>query len=252
MRRILPLLRPEAAPIAMMLACAGLTQIFVLAEPQMLRLIIDRYVLHVTSLTSGAFATGAGGLVLLSAGIAFAARLLRGYQSYLSVAVACRVGTRLYTRMVSESLLLPYARFETISSGERIQRLEKARADVKRALSHLSVPFMAVLALGIVIAYGFTIAWPLGLTLLVLPAIIAARMVPVGEAIMRQQRDIADEMAHSSAAATEAFRNAELIMSLGVEREEASRLDVHADQLQQLEMRRLALERRFRFIEGTV
>jgi ATP-binding cassette subfamily B protein len=252
MRRILPLLRPEAGVILVMLACAGVNQIFILAEPQLLRLIIDRYVLNVGTLTAGAFAAGTGGLVLLSFAVAFAARLLRGYQAYCSDAVACRVSTRVYTRMVAESLLLPYARFEAIASGERLQRLEKARTDITRVLAHLSVPFMAFVALAIVVVYGFTIAWMLGLTLLVLPLLIAALLLPLGGSILRQQREIADEMARSSAAASETFRNAEVIMSLGVERDEAARLDAHAAHLQQLEMQRLALERRFRFIEGTI
>jgi ATP-binding cassette, subfamily B, bacterial len=252
MRRVIPLLRPETGAVLVVLACAALNQILVLAEPQLLRLIIDRYVMQVGRLATGVFATGAGGLVLLSFTVAFGARLLRGYQSYAGDAVACRVSTRLFMQMVGESLLLPYARFEAIPSGERLQRLEKARADVNRVLSHLSVPLSAAVALAVVVLYGFTIAWPMGLALLLLPALIAAVLLPLGGSILRQQGRIADEMARSSAAATETFRNAELVMSLGVERDEAARLDIHAQHLQQLEMQRLALERRFRFVEGTV
>src|SRR5215471_14266747 len=252
MRRIVPLLRPEAGAILATLALAGLNQVLVLAEPQILRLIVDRYALQAGTLTAGAFVSGTGGLILLSLALAFAARLSRSYQAYWSGVVAFRASARMYAAMVGGSLRLPYERFEAIGSGERVQRLQKARADVLRVLSHLTIPFTAALALAVVVAYGFSIAWPLGVTLLLLPALLASVLLPVGGSIKRQQMQIADELARSSGAATEAFRNAEVIMGLGVEREEAGRLDAQAADLLALEMRQLALERRFRFIEGTI
>src|SRR4051794_21230414 len=252
MRRTLSLLRPETGAVLVTLACAGLNQVLLLAEPQILRIILDRYVLRADSLTARTFVTGTAGLIVLSFALAFAARLSRNYHGYWNGVVALRVSTRLYSAMVGDSLALTYARFEAVAPGEGLQRLQKARADVLRVLSQISVPFSAALALGVVIAYGFTIAWPLGVTLLLLPVLLAAVLLPLGGSIRRQKMQISDELARSSAATSEAFRNAAVIMSLGVEHQEAERLDAGALRLLALEMEQLALERRFRFIEGTI
>ena len=51
MRLLLAHLKPYKAAVALTLLLATITQLLVLAEPQLLRLMIDRYVMRAASLT---------------------------------------------------------------------------------------------------------------------------------------------------------------------------------------------------------
>lgn len=252
MRRLVPFLRREKGLLALTLLCASLNQVLLLAEPQILRLIIDGYALEAHQLTPAAFVAGTGGLIVLSVGLAFAARLARTYQTYCSGVVARRVASRSFSAMVEQSMFLPYSCFEEVASGERLQRLQKVRADVQALLANATVPVLAALALLAVTFYAFTLHWMLGVALVVLPGALAMVLIPLSAPLKRQQRQIANQLAALSGAASEAFANADLIKSFGVEREQFQRLSGQTALLLDLETQQLRLERRYSFLEGTL
>lgn len=111
------------------LALATVNQVFSLLDPQIFRLIIDRYATHYADLAQSEFLRGVVLLLLASMGVAFVSRVAKNFQDYYANVITQRVGANLYEHSISHSFSLPYAIFEDQRSGEILQKLQKSRAD---------------------------------------------------------------------------------------------------------------------------
>jgi ATP-binding cassette subfamily B protein len=117
----------------LILAALGLTainQVFSLLDPQVFRLIVDRYAVKATQLPAGVFVRGVLLLLLAYVGVARVAHreelpgLLRQRHRPAHRRAALRA-----QRVAL--VFAPYAVFEDQRSGEILQKMHKARADAQ-------------------------------------------------------------------------------------------------------------------------
>jgi ATP-binding cassette subfamily B protein len=251
MRVLLAHLKPYKMAVAATLLLATVNQILLLIEPQILRVMVDRYVMRAASLTPQQFFRGVAGLVLAAVIIALVARVVRSFQEFSIQAVAHRVGAALYSDVLAHALLLPYRVLEDQRSGELLERMERARADSRGAVVQIVQIYLAALALVAVTLYAFHVHWGLGTLFLIIVPLLGLITLGITAPIKRQQRILAAEESSLAGAATETMRNIELVKSLGLERQEIARLREVNDRIIGLEKRKLKLVRLFTFGEGT-
>ena len=251
MRLLLDHLKPYRASIAFTLGLATITQLLLLLEPQMLRLMIDRYVMRAAELTPGEFFRGVALLVAAAVLIIMLARVVRTIQEFSIQSVAQRVGSALYSDVISHTLSLPFRVLEDQRSGELLERVERVRADARGAVTQIVSIYLSALALLAVTLYAFYVHWMLGALFLIMVPALAVVTLTITAPIKRHQRIVAAEEAALAGAATETMRNIELVKSLGLERQEVARLRDVNDRIIGLERKKLKLIRIFTFGEGT-
>jgi ATP-binding cassette subfamily B protein len=251
MRLLLAHLKPYKAALVMTLALATVNQFLLLVEPQLLRLMVDRYVMRAASLTPQQFFRGVAGLVAAAVIVALVARVLRSVQEFSIQAVAQRVGASLYSDVLAHALLLPFRVLEDQRSGELLERMERARTDARGAVTQIVQLYLAALALTAVTLYAFHVHWALGALHLVIVPLLAVITLAITAPIKRHQRALSGEEASLAGAATETMRNIELVKSLGLEQQEIGRLREVNERIIGLEKRKLRLVRLFNFGEGT-
>jgi ATP-binding cassette subfamily B protein len=113
------------------LLLATINQVFSLLDPQVFRLIVDRYAVRAGSMPQEVFVRGVVLLLLAYVGVALVSRIAKNFQDYFVNVIAQRTGAQLYERSVAHSFSLPYAVFEDQRSGEILQKMHKARADAQ-------------------------------------------------------------------------------------------------------------------------
>ena len=251
MRLLLARLKPYKAAVAMTLVLATVNQLLVLLEPQLLRLMVDRYVMRAASLTPRQFFGGVGMLVAAGVIMLTLARVLRSVQEFSIQTVAQRVGAALYAEALAHTLLLPFRVLEDQRSGELLERMERARNDARGAITQVVQIYLSLLALLVVSIYAFYVHWLLGLVFIVIVPLLAVITLTITAPFKRHQRVLSDEEASLAGAATETMRNVELVKSLGLEQQEIGRLRDVNDRIIGLERRKLRLVRFFQFSEGT-
>ena len=252
MRLLIPHIRLHSRAFAWTFALATVQQSLQLVEPQILRLIIDRYVLRVGSLPPQVFLRGVSLLVALSIAVAFGWRLARTVQEYSIAVIARRIGASLYATSIAHSLLVPFGSHEERRSGELLQKVDKARADAEMGIGNAVRFYLAVLAIVIVTIYAGTISWKLSVVIILLVTSLVLFVLIVSRPIRVQHREITLAAARLSGSTTETFRNLEIVKSLGIEEQEISRLQQRNSKILQLEERKLRLVRYISFGEGIV
>jgi ATP-binding cassette subfamily B protein len=251
MRLLLPHLRQHARAFATTFAIATVQQLLQLVEPQILRVIIDRYVLRAATVPREEFLRGVLLLVALSVTVGFLWRLARTTQEYSIAIIARRIGAALYARSFAHSLLLPFREHEQRRSGELLQKVDKARADAETALSGIVKFYLAGLAIAVVTIYAATIHWVLSAVIVLLIVALVTFVLVISRPIRVQQRQITLATAGRSGSATEMLRNLEIVKSLGIEEQEISRINDANDDILRLEERKLRLVRFLSFGEGS-
>lgn len=234
------------------LVLASINQGFSLLDPQIFRLIIDRYVSRITDLPRHEFLTGVTVLLLASAGVAMTSRIAKNFQDYFVNMISQRLGAGLYARGVAHSFSLPYAVFEDQRSGELLQKLQKARADIQLFITaSINNVFLALIGLLFVLAYAFTVHWTIGLAYFLVVPLLSAGTFFISRKIKVAQEKIIAETAGLAGSTTETLRNVELVKSLGLEYQEISRLNKVNNLILELELKKIKLIRALSFIQGT-
>lgn len=251
MRLLLPHLRHHTRAFVATFALATLQQLLQLVEPQILRLIIDRYVLRAAEVPRAEFVRGVLLLIALSIAVSLAWRLARTVQEYSVAVIARRIGAALYAQSVAHSLLLPFREHEQRRSGEILQQVNKARADAESGLAGAVSFYLAALAIAAVTIYAFTVHWLLSATIVLLIAALVTFVLVISRPIRVQQRQITLATAGLSGSATEMLRNLEIVKSLGIEEQEILRLNEANDRILGLEEKKLRLVRLLSFGEGS-
>ncbi len=235
------------------LVLATINQVFSLLDPQVTRLLIDRYATKVNELTRSEFVHGVIVLVLLSMGVALVSRIAKNFQDYVANVVVQRLGARLYAHSVSHSFSLPYEAFEDQRSGELLQKLQKARLDVQALItSAISILFFSLVGVIFVIIYAFTVHWSVGLVYTLMIPVLGSATFFISRKIKAAQTLIVKEMASLSGSTTETLRNVELVKSLGLEQQEINRLNATNNNILQLELKKIVIIRKFSFLQGTL
>ena len=101
------------------LVLATINQVFSLLDPQIFRLIVDKYASKAGQISHTDFFHGVILLLLASMGTAFVSRVAKNFQDYYINVITQRLGARIYSDGLRHSLELPYAVFEDQHSGDR-------------------------------------------------------------------------------------------------------------------------------------
>ena len=252
-RHLFIYLRKHRKVLSWALVLATINQVFSLLDPQIFRLIIDNYAVRFAELTQQEFITGVGLLLLAFIGVAFVSRTAKTFQDYYLNVVTQKVGTELYADSVSHTFSLPYSIFEDRTSGEILQKLQKARDDSKLLIENaVNVLFFSLVGLLVVLGYAFYVHWTIGLAYTLMLPLIGWMSYGISKAIKKAQKDIVTKSAALAGSTTETLRNVELVKSLGLESQEINRLNVVNEQLLELELKKVRIMRRLSFIQGTV
>ena len=235
------------------LVLAAINQFFSLLDPQIVRLIIDRYATHPEVYSAAEFFRSVVLLLAAFVGVAFISRVAKSFQDYCVQVVTQRVGATLYADSVAHSFSLPFQIFEDQRSGELLQKLEKARLDSQQLIaSSVNVVFLALIGMSVVIGYAFFVHWLVGVGYALIIPTLGSAIFLLSRAIRTTQTRIVAEQAAMAGATTETLRNVELVKSLGLERQEIDRLNAVNERILQLELTKVRLIRMFSFTQGTL
>src|SRR5215212_539209 len=235
------------------LLLAAVNQVFSLLDPQVFRLIVDRYAVKIGTMPVDTFLRGVLLLLLAYVGVALVSRIAKNFQDYFVNVIAQRVGAQLYERSVSHSFSLPYAVFEDQRSGEILQKMQKARADAQSLITNfINFVFIALVGLTFVTVYAFTVHWAIGTVYLLLAPSLGTLMFFISRRIKTQQRVIVTQTAELAGSTTETLRNVELVKSLGLEQQEIQRLNRVNAGILDLELKKVKFLRYYSFLQGTI
>ena len=232
---------------------AAVNQIFSLLDPQIFRLLIDRYATQVGRIEADVFVSGVAWLLAASVGVAFISRVAKNFQDYFVNVITERVGAALYARGVTHSFALPFAAFEDQRSGELLSKLSKARLDSQKFIqSVINILFTSLVGILFVVAYAFYVHWSIGLAYALIIPILGAATITIGWRIKAAQQRIVTEAAELAGSTTETLRNVELVKSLGLEDQETKRLNEVNDRIVNLELQKIKYIRILSFVQGSL
>lgn len=245
-------LRPHRRTIVLAVVLAVVNQVFSLLDPQIFRLIIDRYGTRVGTMPPAEFLQGVGLLLLAFVGVAMVSRIAKNFQDYFVNVVSQAASSRLYADGIAHALSLPYRAFEEQQSGALLQQLEKARADSRDVVGQsINSVFLSSLTFLLVLGYAFVVHWALGVSLLVMAPALGLLVSILGRRIKAVQGRIFRETSSLAGSTTESLRNVELIKSLGLERQEIDRLNGTNARILALELEKVKTVRLLSFLQGT-
>ncbi len=234
------------------LVLATINQVFSLLDPQIFRIIVDKYVGRIHELTKSDFVRGIILLLLADVGVALVSRTAKNFQDFYLNVVVQRVGTQMYAHSVHHSFSLPYAVFEDQRSGEFLQKLQKARLDAQTLMQgSVNVLFFALVGVIFVLVYAFYVNWLVGLVYAMIIPTLGLTTYLISKKIKQAQVRIINQTAALAGSTTETLRNVELVKSLGLENQEIKRLNDTNAQILDLELEKIKIVRTFSFIQGT-
>jgi ATP-binding cassette, subfamily B, bacterial len=235
------------------LVLAVVNQSATLLDPQIFRLVVDRYLSRVDEFTRGEFLSGVGLLLLATVGLAFISRVAKSFQDYYLNVVMQRSGTGLYAQSVRHSFSLPFAAFEDQASGALLSKLQKARTDSQTfIMSFVSIVFLSLVSITFVVIYAFSVYWMIGAAFLLLMPILTSVTYFLGRRIKQTQIMIVRQTAALAGSTTETMRNVELVKSLGLEEQEILHLNDVNNEILALELKKVKMIRVLSFIQGTL
>jgi len=253
MKFIFNYLKQYKKRLILILGLASINQIFSLLDPQIFRLLIDRYASKINELGSEQFLQGVLILLLASVGAALVSRVAKNFQDYYVNAVTQNLGTKLYARGVAHAFSLPYFIFEDQKSGEILQKLQKARLDTQTIItSAINIVFVSLVGLSFVLIYSLTIHWSIFLAFLSLLPIVGSITFFISKKIKSAQKAVVLRMGVLAGSTTETLRNIELVKSLGLEEQETERLNEVNNEILKLELKKIKLIRTLSFFQGTM
>lgn len=235
------------------LCLATVNQVFSLLDPQIFRIIVDRYASHAQDFSRHEFLTGILLLLAASVGVALVSRVAKNFQDYYVSIVTQRVGAAMYEQSVSHALSLPYLAFEDQRSGELLSTLQKARTDSQTLItSAVGTIFLSLVGIFFVVIYAFTVNWLVGVVYLAIIPIMGVITFTLTRGIKTAQKEIVRETVMMAGSTTETLRNVELVKSLGLEVQESQRLNDNNAKILALELKKIKLIRLLSFAQGSL
>ena len=235
------------------LVLATINQVFSLLDPQIFRLIVDKYASKAGQISHTDFFHGVILLLLASMGTAFVSRVAKNFQDYYVNVIVQRLGARMYSHSVDHSFSLPYAVFEDQRSGEFLNKLQKARDDSQKLIqTAINSLFLSLIGILLVLGYAFYVHWLVGLVYFLLIPLLGTATYFISRKIKDAQQRIIKQTSALAGSTTETIRNVELVKSLGLEQQEIKRLNSVNEQILELELEKVRLVRKLGFIQGTL
>lgn len=239
--------------LAAALILTTINQVFSLLDPQIFRIIIDKYATNYASLSPKQYFQGVALLLLGTMAVAFISRVAKSFQDYYTNVITQRLGAKLYNDSVTHSFSLPYAVFEDQRSGEFLSKLTSARNDSQK-LIQLSINLLFFGAIGVIIAigYAFFVHWSIAVAYIVIIPTLGFVTFWITRKIKDAQTEIVKETQALAGSTTETLRNVELVKSLGLEGQEINRLNDTNEKILDLELKKVRLIRTYSFVQGTM
>ena len=232
---------------------AAINQIFSLLDPQIFRILIDRYANRFSELTATEYLQGVGLLLLATMGVAMVSRIAKSFQDYYTNVITQRLGAKMYNDSVTHSFSLPYAVFEDQRSGEFLSKLQSARNDSQKFIQlAISILFFTLIGVLFVLVYAFIVHWSVGLVYLLMIPAIGLVTFYLSRKIKDAQTGIVAETQALAGSTTETLRNVELVKSLGLEGQEIKRLNETNEKILGLELKKVRMIRMYSFVQGTL
>jgi ATP-binding cassette subfamily B protein len=252
MKLLLSYLRPHWRLVLLALALATINQVFSLLDPLIFRHVIDEYATRFDQYSTGSFLRGVSLLLLAAVGVAFVSRVAKNFQDYFVSVVTQRLGARLYSDGIRQSLELPYQLFEDQRSGETLGKLQKVRTDVEKLVTAaINVVFQTLVGVVFVVVYAFSVHWLIAPVYFATVPLLGWLSSVLSRRIKVVQKTIVAETAALAGSTTESLRNIELVKSMGLGAQEVARLNATTDRILALELRKVRYLRSLSFIQGT-
>ena len=238
--------------IFLALFLAAINQIFSLLDPQIFRIVIDKYATKYEQYSTGQFFKGVFVLLMAAVGVAFVSRVAKNFQDYYVNVITQKLGAQIYTDGVKHSLELPYQLFEDQRSGQTLSVLQKVRTDVERLISAIvNILFTTIVGVLFVTVYAISVHWLIAPVYFSSIPIIGFISSSLSKKIKKIQKVIVAETTALAGTTTESLRNIELVKSLGLGNQEIGRLNATTGKILTLELKKVKYLRGLSFIQGT-
>lgn len=240
-------------PLIWALILGALSEGLALLDPQVFRILIDRYASRVSELSQDEFMRGTLLYIGLSIGLTIAWRGVDSIEQYVIGTVTQRIGASMYARSVAHAFSLPFAVFEDQRSGELLQKLQKTRdANQDLITSLIDTVFLSLVTVTFVVVYAFMLDWRVGVGYFLLVPAVSLTTFAIMRRVRAAQAAINAELAELAGSTTETLRNVELTKSLGLERQEVQRLNDTNERVLALELKKLRLIRTRTFLQSSL
>ena len=191
-------------------------------------------------------------LLLASISVAMISRIAKAFQDYFLSLITQKFGATIFTEGLQHAMKLPYQEFEDARSGETLSVLQKVRIDTEKFVAaFINILFPVVIGIFFVAVYATTIHWSLpliyfgGIFLLTIISNLLSKKVKT------IQKKIVGQTTALAGATTESLRNIELVKSLGLTKQEVSRLNKNTFKILGLELTKVKRIRSISFVQGT-
>lgn len=255
MKLLLSYVKNYKGTIALALLLAALNQCFSLMDPLIAGIMMDRFGVHVSDYQGGSrliFIQDLSFWLLASMGVSMVSRIAKNFQDYFTSVIVQKTGAKMYTDGLGHSLELPYQVFEDQRSGETLGKLQKVRSDSEKFIqAFIGVIFQTLVGIIFVIWYAFTLNWMIAPVFLVTVPILAVVSSILSRNIKKISKVILQETTELAGSTTESLRNIELVKSLGLAKQEISRLNAVTGKILKLELKKVRFIRSLSFVQGT-
>jgi len=225
---------------------------FSLMDPYISGRILDTVINQSDKLALSKYLGSALKLVGLAVGVAMVSRIAKNFQDYFTNIITQKVGAKMYADGLKHSLELPYQVFEDQRSGETLGILQKVRTDSEAFVTaFIGILFVSITGMSFVIVYSLFVSYKVTLVYLAAIPIITFVSTSLSKRIKTVQRSILAETTALAGSTTESLRNIELVKSLGLVKQEISRLNNTTYRILGLELKKVKYVRSMSFVQGT-
>ncbi|MEO7522876.1 MAG: ABC transporter ATP-binding protein [Ferruginibacter sp.] len=193
-------------------------------------------------------------LLICSISVAMISRIAKNFQDYFLNVVIQKFGASVFTDGLQHAMKLPYQQFEDQRSGETLSILTKVRTDVEKfMINFINILFGVLIGVVFVFVYAaafihwsIPVAYVIGITVLTIVTNFLSKKIKI------IQKNIVGETTALAGSTTESLRNIELVKSLGLTKQEVSRLNKNTFKILGLELKKVKRIRSISFIQGTM
>jgi len=193
-------------------------------------------------------------IVICSITVAMISRIAKNFQDYFLNVIIQKFGARVFTDGLQHAMKLPYQEFEDQRSGETLSILTKVRTDVEKfMINFINILFGVIVGIVFVFVYAaLFIHWSIPIAYLVGIALLTLITNFLSKKIKIIQKNIVGQTTSLAGSTTESLRNIELVKSLGLTKQEVSRLNKNTYKILGLELTKVKRIRSISFIQGTM
>jgi ATP-binding cassette, subfamily B, bacterial len=252
MKVLLSYLKAHRKIVLFALFLAAMNIGFSLIDPYISGRILDTVIRQSDKLAFGAYLGTVLKLVGLAIGVAMVSRIAKNFQDYFTNIITQKTGAKMYADGLKHSLELPYQVFEDQRSGETLGILQKVRLDSEAFITaFIGILFVSLTGMTFVIVYSLFVSYKVTLVYLGAIPVIAFVSTSLSKRIKKVQRSILAETTALAGSTTESLRNIELVKSLGLVKQEVSRLNNTTYKILGLELKKVKYVRSLSFVQGT-